>query len=297
MNREQYLAKPEVARFAMWLKHMIHDLSPSGFHHEYLIEPKGKSTIKKKWSCNSLFDAYRNYEWSFSYFDCFTNSTVKGKTYAESEASLKYLRDLLKVAADQGDNEKCFHVCCMILKWGGVLGSETHGNKQKLIAMKSYLAEYLSAVKRYFESTCKLEKNYTVELGNRVEEIRMNSGFTKIYSLLCDEFIIYDSRVGASLGLLVRHFIESENSSYHKVPEGLSFYYGKAKNTKVNRDPSAGAYVFRALSNHAASHTSNNIKANWLIGSLDLKKSPDFSKTSDPCRAFEAALFMVGYKI
>ena len=34
----------------------------------------------------------------------------------------------------------------------------------------------------------------------------MNAGFVKIYSVLLDSCVIYDGRVGAALGLLVRQF-------------------------------------------------------------------------------------------
>ena len=40
----------------------------------------------------------------------------------------------------------------------------------------------------------------------------MNSGFTKIYSLYIDDFIIYDSRVGAALGFLVRCYCEEKEA-------------------------------------------------------------------------------------
>ena len=42
----------------------------------------------------------------------------------------------------------------------------------------------------------------------------MNAGFVKIYSLLCDDCVIYDGRVGAALGLLTRQFCEATGSPH-----------------------------------------------------------------------------------
>jgi len=59
--------------------------------------------------------------------------------------------------------------------------------------------------------------------------VRMNAGFTKIHALMLDDFVIYDSRVGAALGLLVRNFLTEKDIAY--LPEVLHFAYGKARPT------------------------------------------------------------------
>ena len=65
----------------------------------------------------------------------------------------------------------------------------------------------------------------------------------KIYSLLCDDCVIYDGRVGAALGLLTRQFCEA--TGHTEVPSALEFAFGtpkearNTKNTKM-RDPSHG---------------------------------------------------------
>ena len=65
-----------------------------------------------------------------------------------------------------------------------------------------------------------------------------------IYTALLDYCVIYDSRVGAALGLLARQFcIETKRAD---LPPGLAFAYGSPKeaqnprNPKV-RNPSTGA--------------------------------------------------------
>ena len=63
------------------------------------------------------------------------------------------------------------------------------------------------------------------------EIIIMNSGFTKIYSLYINDFIIYDSRVGAALCYLVKLYcIEQKQGG---VPSLLKFAYGDARNRRL----------------------------------------------------------------
>lgn len=298
MKKSEYLALPEVISFVQWFRSLLNGSVTTVFKHSYLIEAKGTSRVQVPWSCTSIFNAFENYEWRFSYTDYFTEQKVIGHSYIQSATSLDSLRFQLRDAVQNGDNERCYLICCMILKWGGVLGSDMKGNKRSLCVLKPYLTDYLQAIQDYFNASPELSSRYEVQFKGRVEKIRMNAGYTKIYALLCDDFIIYDGRVGGALGLLVRLYLDSvTDRKYDKVPEDIAFYYGKAKNNKVNRNPSKDNYVFRSLSNQAAVHIRNNIKANWIVSALDLTDQTEFSKQQDPFRAIEAALFMIGYKI
>ena len=86
----------------------------------------------------------------------------------------------------------------------------------------------------------------------------MNAGFVKIYSLLCDDCVIYDGRVGAALGLLTRQFCEVTGRMV--VPAMLAFAFGtpkeapNSKHAKV-RDPSRGTLRFPRLRQDARFHT------------------------------------------
>lgn len=262
--------------------------------HSYSIEPRGRSKAIKKWRCSSLFHAFQQYEWRFSYEDLYSGKSIKGSSYAQSEAALNDLQEKLKNAVESGDNNACFKACEMILKWGGVLGSEAKGNKKILLEMREYLANYLKKAQYYFNGDCTLSPSYQLDLAHGSTNLVMNAGFTKIYSLLCEDFIIYDGRVGAALGRLVTKHL---NTNYNEVPEGLKFHYGNAKNIKVNRNPSVGSHKFMALSTSSPVHIRNNLKANWIISALNIKEAKGFSEQKNPFRAFEAALFMIGYRM
>jgi hypothetical protein len=128
----------------------------------------------------------------------------------------------------------------------------------------------------------------------------MNSGFTKIYALFIDDFIIYDGRVGAALGLMVREFCEE--SRLRGVPKELEFAWGRGKTTTYEpsslnrRNPSNARYVFPELSNNPRRHLENNIRANWLLRDILNRTKSKFGKLDQDLQmlALESALFMIG---
>jgi len=296
MNKNKYLECKDVQNFIYWLQLVCRNKEGCTFTHAYESETRGKSNRTIPWSCNTLFDAYQQYRWPFSYFNYSLNKKVKGETWDESKATLDSLQLQLHKAIDARLNEDCYHACLMILDWGGVLGSDKKGNKKKLNELKSVLCEYLNEIKKLFESeSVSLSRQYKVTINNNDIPVVMNAGFTKIYSLLCNDFIIYDGRVGAALGLLVRTYCEDKYIL--EVPTNLGFYFGNAKNVNVNRNPSKPPYKFKLLSSSSPVHIRNNLKANWIIQKMLEDNCGEFSLVKNPVRSFESALFMIGYRI
>ena len=138
------------------------------------------------------------------------------------------------------------------------------------------------------------------------QKVRSNAGFTKIYSLLFDDFIIYDSRVAATLGLFVVKFCRERK--YTSVPDELNFGWMPPKEDKRSTSPKKrdasvanGSYDFDRA-NTEAKHAWSNIRANWIFSSL-LERSPKESlfaalpNKQDRLRALESAFFMIGYDL
>lgn len=308
MNKNDFLKHEHIAPF---INYLVEELKGKrSIAHNYQMETKGKSNKLIDWNCKNVFDAYSNYEWPFS-FNSFLEQDklwpeelydpvkfkVKGRTYDESEVVLSILSSELRQAVSDGNTQKCFECCHMILDWGGVLGGEKSGNLRFLLESKEYLASYLQQIKMYFESSeLTLGSKYTVNVSGENYPIKMNAGFTKIYALLCDSFVIYDGRVGAALGLIEKKFYNDENIPQSEI---LSFRFGKAKNPKVNRNPSDETYEFKALHSSNPIHTTNNIKANWILDKAisSLPNTISFGSCKAPLRALEAALFMIGYRV
>jgi hypothetical protein len=143
----------------------------------------------------------------------------------------------------------------------------------------------------YRDAIARLEP-LTVATSDNFEGLIMNSGFTKIYSLLLDDFVIYDSRVGAALCLLVRDYLEE--IEVLEIPATLGFAWKDVRGERNGRrEPSKGHYRFRELSGRC--HIDNNVRANWLL--KDIAHKSKFTSTQSPTRALEAALFMIGYSV
>ncbi len=279
MKKDQYLQTPVVTEFIEWLiKHIDEDL----FTHTY-IQKRPKGNV---WRCNSIYNAFENYKWRFN---CTlpNGKTISGDTYRECEEILTNISSGLINALEQGNQSLLKAYCISTLQWGGVLRS----NKEKIENMENAL-EYFSS------TTCALDP-YTVSLSDTFEGILMNSGFTKIYSLMIKDFIIYDGRLGAALGLLVRKYLEENN--INTVPSELKFAYGNPKTNSYDKDelskrnPSKDGYKFPLLTNNSKLHVVNNLRANWIV--FEAAKQSKFSTHNSPMRALESALFMIGYDI
>jgi hypothetical protein len=283
MIRNEYVNRLPVNEFIIWIEEKLDN--KNAFIHKY--------TMKKpamKWNCSSIYSAYENYYWPFKSQNPINGEIVSGKTFLESLNFLNRMRTGLKESIIRQDIELVRKFCFAILSWGGVLPR----NDKKIIELEDTIIDYFIKVKEILNPEhCNIENSFN--------NIIMNSGFTKIYSVLIDDFIIYDGRVGAALGLLVRRFCEEKGID--TIPQELLFAFGKGRESKptaINRrDPSLGRYKFPNLQNNPIEHIRNNIKANWLLKEILLNTNSKFNNLdkSVQMRALEAALFMIGYDV
>ncbi|SHJ68788.1 hypothetical protein SAMN02745751_03136 [Dethiosulfatibacter aminovorans DSM 17477] len=280
MNKEQYTNSKTIIDFIEWVKPRI-----SGeieFKHSYT-----SNKTKLYWSCNSIYNAYENYSWPFT---CIlpNGKKIKGKSFGQSEVLLENIEFGMKSAIMNKNAKDLLLYSRSMLDWGGVLRS----NYNKLEDMGDRIIQFYELASR------KLDPE-SVNTRDSFEGIIMNSGFTKLYSLIIDDFVIYDSRVGAALGLLVRYYLEDRDIGV--IPEELNFSYGNSRPTKSDvgpinkRNPSSRRYKFTQLANNGKKHIKNNIYANWLLG--EIAKESEFSSEKNPIRALEASLFMIGYQV
>lgn len=259
------------------------------------------------WSCVSLYDAYVNYRWP---------ATIDGSmtiyTYDESK---KYLTDKqscfsrLLSNADHGvssDISSPLRVCVRdVLRWGGV------ENKRYIAArMKdesSDLYNDLIIAREFINSARQLT---TSEFDTKYQDIsqtlRLDSGTTKVYSLLCDSFIILDSRVGAALGQLVVDFCATQyGPDISNLSPFLKFSWGKGSLDRDGykmRNPNPGQpNIFPIFDNGGSSRLLENLRTSWLLDRAlnEAGESSDFISipNDERLRALEAALFMIGYDL
>tara|TARA_Y100000296_G_scaffold76331_1_gene96856 strand:+ start:184 stop:1266 length:1083 start_codon:yes stop_codon:yes gene_type:complete len=280
MNKNEYLNQAVVKEFASYLSDLINGKEP--FEHEYHWY-YGKKDIY----FDSFLDALHKYEWPFRYTDRFSNEVKTGKSLLENKTCLEGFSRGLVSAISKVNLEACQNYCLMILDWGGVLNQ----NDEKIMSLGTKLPEYLASCKRLFNSpdiTC--NGKYKVSVNGESIDVIMNAGFTKIYSLICSNFIIYDGRVGGALGYLETSFYNKTGGAQSKL---LSFHYGSARG-KQTRNPSVNNFQFSILSAGNV-HTRDNLKANWLLSEALENQTSLVGDKAALLRDIECALFMIGY--
>ncbi|HEY5477866.1 MAG TPA: hypothetical protein VIK11_14280 [Tepidiformaceae bacterium] len=266
MDLAEYLSSPDVRSFIEWVAPRL--CTDGAFTHRYRKQ-------LSEWSCTSIFDAYRRYDWHGD--------------FESNQHTLEALSTRLRTALDVGDSTAFIAAGSDVLRWGGVIAR----NGTTLAALGE------GAISVFRGAMDQLAPRYADT--DQIENVRlMNAGFTKLYALLLDDFPIYDGRVGAAIGYLVRLYLQKAGAT--TVPKELRFPWGVAKGsargeTRKNRNPSSGSLVFPRLTTNVRIHTRANIMAAWLLGELSTRDCFGQLPAGRRLRALEAALFMIGYEI
>ena len=125
----------------------------------------------------------------------------------------------------------------------------------------------------------------------------MEAGYSKIYSLLLDDFPIYDSRVACVLTSLIRLFCRDR--SLPRVPCLLQLVIPPDQQGGTNRNPSDEQHLFEGIRGaQYTKHADSNLKAAWLLGALVKVDGSEFDSVPSERRvlALQSALFMLGYR-
>lgn len=285
MIKSTYLANTDVNEFVQWMSAKLDD---GIFARSYKNRRTGEA-----WSCQSLSDAFTQYYWPHPAIPQL--GVPAGATFTENEKVLAVLQKALHEALRPTPSDvKACNAAIAVMAWGGVRA----GNVSWLRANQKGLAQLLIEISNALsagDTTHPLLTSMT---------LRFNAGMTKVYSLICKDFIIYDSRVAAALCQAVVKFCDATGRM--EIPMELRFLWAPAKEGKnqqepKRRDPNERQFVFPQL-RPGAPHAEWNIKASWLLRkTLDHAKAPNgFNKgdgPTDPLRALEAALFMIGYDL
>lgn len=246
---------------------------------------------KCQWQCDSLWSAYRGYLWPFGTTHPVTGAHLKGRTYGESTQLLFELADGLRLCLAEGDALGCRDHSISVLKWGGV--RPRNDKRIDGLYRAGRLCSHLRAVQEQLDLNRFDSRNGALPF--------INSGFTKIYALLVDDFIMYDGRVGSALGLLVRLFCEERGLDY--VPEELRFGYKRSREVVYSRhskrNPSSEKHRFPEISANPRKHLVDNVRASWLLRLILDNTDSKFNRldTEQQLIALQSALFMIGYDV
>ena len=288
INRVSFMHDPCVQDFVHWLLSIVDD---SGrFEHQYYLKK-----ANKYWQCDCLYDAFKQYWWPFDFYCPLFRKQVTGSSFKYSFEYLSLLAKPFRSAIQENNVDRTRTCAIAALSWGGV----TIRNSDRIAALGDRVCKYFQDARTY------LALSYTRLTGNN--GVLMNSGFTKLYSLIVDDFIMYDGRVGAALGLLGRLY--AEERGLPRIPEPIEFSYGSgrvspsAQMQTDRRNPSNAVYQLPSFNGRANRQLHDNIKASWLLKSIaDTTHSrftqiPQTGLLNERVTAIQASLFMIGYDV
>lgn len=280
MNQADYLQLPEVSAFVRWMaQHLTAD---STVGHGYVRPNLPKLVFR------ILADAFGLYDWGFSYARL-DGGRSSGRTFSDNATVLEDLQRRLRAAASVGDDTATRDAAIEVVRRGGVAPH----NESWLRSNSPGLPRLLGKVTQAFEAG-----DDAIDFG---VSLRFNAGMTKVYSLLVDNFIIYDSRVAVALAWFIVAWARAEQRPH--IPESLRFPCMVAKEAldadrHKLRNPRTEQFYFPLLGNRPYTHAKWNLRANWIVGAL-LEAAPRtvFCSGSGGSRKLEAALFIWGYDL
>ena len=273
MNRSDYLQDPEVSNFLYWVTPLVTGDRP--LRHKWRSPKWGAQSFE------TLFDAYLQFDWPFSVDLPGEAERRRGRSFGQNAEALDLLSKTLRNSSDNGDADTFLSAALAVVEWGGV-----QRNKARLMTLGK------SALPMICEAAYQLDP----ERGDseRLDLVKdMNSGFSKIYSLILDGFPIYDSRVACALCALIRGYCQE--SGLATVPPllslGLPLSQGRAQ-----RNPSVGPLQFHRLwHGQRRQYAVSNLKAAWLLGPMTELGAFAELPINQRLLAVESAMFMVGY--
>ena len=276
MTREEYLVDPSVQDFVDWLRPVVG--GDVGFAHRYRALHS-----RCDWRCESLWNACgadgpprpdRGYWWN-------------RKGFGDNQRDLDGLSTAVRQASETGDGQLFLRAARGVLEWGGV---------RRNLARLDNLG--MGALPTFVEAARLLDPSRAdTGLLDGIGDL-MNSGWTKVYALMLDGLPIYDSRVAASMGYLVREHCRRRRLP--RVPKLLRFAWGAARLEQHNRNPSWETLRFSRLGygrNGARRWAECSLWAAWVLGEVCSEGKFGKLPPSHRLRALEAALFMIGYEL
>jgi hypothetical protein len=267
MNKQEYLNDEHVKSFIAWMGQQLHAASRLG--HGY-VRP-GSAPLHFA----NLAAAFDGYDWEFSFLRI-DGRRCAGRSFAENAAVLDGLQQRLRDAVAAHDDAMACDAAVEVMRWGGVAPR----NEAWLRANENGVDDDRA------------------DLG---PGLRFNAGMTKVYSLLLDHFVIYDSRVAGALAWFAAAWVAEQGA--RRIPDSLRFPCmpakedAKARRRKL-RNPWTGENGFPTLGSRPHVHARWNLRASWIVRALlELDPGTVFGSGTAGSRRLEAALFMWGYDL
>lgn len=252
--------------------------------------------INQHYCFSSILDATNQYHFPINQmFHHYLPVGADTHSISSNNIVLANLQRNLRASFLPGNDQSLLQSCIDILRWGGtevpvpyninyLTDVAASGGVDPLYNFLQRNIQFFSnAVLPVFPVACP-------------PDFRSNAGFTKIYSLLVDDFTIYDARVAAALQALVVQYCLTRNLP--SVPQTLKFRKMAGRPNHL-RDGSTVPYVFQSTNNASHHHADSNIRANLILTALLARFGGKFGSYAGQAalRHLEAGLFMLGYDL
>ena len=280
MNKNDYLDQKIVAHFVSYLTDLINGEEVLGFAYHFLPQhaPADFDQIFGLAGTAQTFeDLFKRYWWDSQYYDANANALAG----FQKAIRIAFKSPTIKPSEVRSAVEK-------IMEWGLMPNAAAKNMAWADLQGKDFPGLLLEG-KKALESE---SPNFGI-----FPRVRMNAGYTKVFSLLCDGIIIYDGRVGAALCWLVRQFLKKAVHS-GPVPQALAFRWAKGTGENPqNRNPAGEGFKFSQLARDEKSWARANVYASWILDAARLKSGALWCSGEEGLRKVEAAFFMLGYAL
>lgn len=288
VNRNVYLADPDVDKFVDWLCANL-----SGLSVQLELAPSPRVPGGLIAAVHGVDAVLRNYIWRSTWTG--PGGQMDASNWTSTQASLAALRAWVTTSFRAGSNTQFLDSCNAVLDWGGVPKSKPW--LSSLSAGGTLITVLGAAITTMNPKTAVLGPPWATVA-------RYNAGMTKIYSLLSGGALpIYDSRVGAAIGGLLAL---SGIRPARKGNDLLVFPSGAARGNQC-RDAGElwrgwGQPQFYSKAVPDEKWAKASVKLAWILEEVltrckTLFPPPAYPDLSSRLHALEAALFMIGYDL
>jgi hypothetical protein len=188
---------------------------------------------------------------------------------------------------EKSTDEEIFCAVLEIFVWGNVLS----GNVIKAVelyknnALKNYVRKIIELLKKK-ETILKTKKD------NTEIEIIWSSGWTKVYSFINNDILIYDSRVSAFLNHTLTHEIDYTEEKLIKLKKLTNYLFNFQGVENRERLVDKNKFGFKNSNPNGVNGLNANLVSSWVIELLEEKL-----KLKTEFRLFERAFFMLGFDL
>lgn len=202
MKKAEYLAHIDVENFTAWLSERVNGKQPIDFNNQRGINYK------------YIHDALHLYAWPDK-----TKYKIPlvhiGYLPLRKDAGLYQNKLILDEIQNGLKNAKCdtelAEWASSTMHWGGVTAGNNNWLEENKTGLLNRTREIVNFVSNNDDNVDAwlATANHQIKFKKQNKSLRFNAGWTKVISLLCDGFIIYDSRVAGALAWLVKEWSSS----------------------------------------------------------------------------------------